>query len=463
VADYDVIVVGGGPGGYVAAIRAAQLGLDTAVVEEKHLGGICLNWGCIPTKALLRGADIAHTLREMQRFGFSAGDTGFDIAGLVRHSRATAKKLAAGVGYLMKKNGIDVIDGRARLTGKHRLAVDAEGRSGVYKADHIILATGARPRELPGIAIDGERVWSYFQAMVPEALPGSLLVIGAGAIGVEFASMYNDLGVEVTLVEALGQILPAEDAEIAAVARRAFEKRGMAIHTATRVEALTVKNGGLQGRLKGPDVDETVAVDRAILAVGVQGNIEGLGLEEVGVETNNGFIKADPWGRTNVVGLYAIGDVAGPPCLAHKASHEGVICVEALAGLGNVHPLDRDAIPACTYCRPQVASVGMTQAQAEGGGRAVKVGRFNLAASGKALAIDEAEGMVKTVFDAATGELLGAHMVGPEVTEQIQGFSIARTLEGTEEDLARTVFPHPTVSEAMHEAVLDAMDRPLNQ
>ena len=463
MADYDVIVVGGGPGGYVAAIRAAQLGLNTAVVEEKHLGGICLNWGCIPTKALLRGADIAHTLREMHTFGFSAADTGFDVAGLVRHSRATAERLAAGVGYLMKKNGIDVIEGRARLAGKHRLAVEAQGRSGDYKADHIILATGARPRELPGIRMDGQRVWSYFQAMVPEVLPASLLVIGAGAIGVEFASLYNDLGVEVTLVEALGQILPAEDTEIAAVARRAFERRGIKIHTQTRVEELVIQGEGLAARLRGPGVDESITVARAILAVGVQGNIEGLGLEQLGVQTRNGFIQVDPWGRTSAVGVYAIGDVTGPPCLAHKASHEGVICVEALAGTGNVHPLDRDAIPACTYCRPQVASVGMTQAQAEAGGRAVRVGRFNLAASGKALAIDEAEGMVKTVFDAATGELLGAHMIGPEVTEQIQGFSIARALEGTEEDLARTVFPHPTVSEAMHEAVLDAMDRPLNQ
>ena len=463
MADYDVIVVGGGPGGYVAAIRAAQLGLNTVVVEEKDLGGICLNWGCIPTKALLRGADIAHTLREMHTFGFSAADTGFDVTGLVRHSRATAERLAAGVGYLMKKNGIDVIPGRARLAGKHRLEVEADGKTAGYKADHIILATGARPRQLPGLVPDGKRVWTYFEAMVPEALPGSLLVIGSGAIGVEFASLYNDLGVDVTLVEVLGQILPVEDAEIAAIARRAFEKRGIKIHTQTRVEKLVTQGEGLAARLEGPGVDESIAVERAILAVGVEGNIEGLGLEEQGVQTRNGFIQVDPWGRTNAVGLYAIGDVTGPPCLAHKASHEGVVCVEALAGVGNVHPLDRDGIPACTYCRPQVASVGMTQAQAEAGGRDLRIGRFNLAASGKAVAIDEAEGMVKTIFDAATGELLGAHMIGPEVTEQIQGFSIARTLEGTEEDLVRTVFPHPTVSEAMHEAVLDAMDRPVNQ
>jgi dihydrolipoamide dehydrogenase len=463
VAEYDIIVVGGGPGGYVAAIRAAQLGLNTAVVEEKDLGGICLNWGCIPTKALLRGADIVHTLRAMQRFGISADNVRIDIAKLVRHSRATAEKLAAGVGYLMKKNGIDVIRGRARLTGKHRLAVDADGKASSYKVDHIILATGARPRQLPGLVADGKGVWTYFEAMVPGTLPESLLVIGAGAIGVEFASLYNDLGVDVTLVEVLGQILPEEDAEIVAIARRAFERRGIKIHTETRVEDLVTQGDRLAARLKGSGVDESIAVERAILAVGVVGNIEGLGLEETGVQTHNGFIQVDPWGRTNVVGLYAIGDVTGPPCLAHKASHEGVICVEALAGVANVHPLDRDGIPACTYCRPQVASVGMTQAQAEGNGRAVRVGRFNLAASGKALAIDEAEGMVKTIFDAATGELLGAHMIGPEVTEQIQGFCIARTLEGTEEDLARTVFPHPTVSEAMHEAVLDAMDRPVNQ
>jgi len=463
MSDYDVMVVGGGPGGYVAAIRAAQLGLKTAVVEEKRLGGICLNWGCIPTKALLRGADIAHTLRDLDRFGFSADNISFDIARLVRHSRLAADRLAAGVGYLMKKNGVSVIEGHARLDGKCRLAVEKGGKTDGYRADHIILATGARPRELPGIAIDGERVWSYFEAMVPEFLPASLLVIGSGAIGTEFASLYNDLGVDVTLVEVLDQILPQEDNEIAAVARRSFEKRGIRIHTGARVEELAPDGDGLRCRIRGNGVDELLDVDRAILAVGVQGNIEALGLEELGAETQDGFIRTDEWGRTNVVGLYAIGDVSGPPCLAHKASHEGVACVEKLAGVDSAHALDRNAVPGCTYCRPQVASLGMTEAEAEACGRAIRVGRFNLAASGKAVALAETEGLVKTVFDAATGELLGAHMIGPEVTEQIQGFGIARTLEGTEEDLINTIFPHPTLSEAMHEAVLDAMDRPMNQ
>jgi len=433
------------------------------VVEEKRLGGICLNWGCIPTKALLRGAEIAHTLRDLDRFGFSADNIRFDIAKLVRHSRLAADRLAAGVGYLMKKNSISVIEGHARLDGKCRLAVEKDGGTDTYKADHIILATGARPRELPGIGIDGKRIWSYFEAMVPETLPASLLVIGSGAIGTEFASLYNDLGVDVTLVEVLDQILPQEDGEIATVARRSFEKRKIRIHTGARVEELVPDGDGLRCRIRGNGVDASLQVERAILAVGVQGNIETLGLEDLGVATENGFIRTDPWGRTNLVGLYAIGDVAGPPCLAHKASHEGVACVEKLAGISNAHALDRNAVPGCTYCRPQVASLGMTEAGARAGGREIRVGRFNLAASGKGVAMAATEGLVKTIFDAATGELLGAHMIGPEVTEQIQGFGIARTLEGTEEDLINTIFPHPTLSEAMHEAVLDAMNRPVNQ
>lgn len=461
---YDVVVVGGGPGGYTAAIRSAQLGLATALVEEKRLGGICLNWGCIPTKALLKGAEIAHMLTDLDRFGFRAENIRFDLARLVQHSRAATDRLAVGVDYLMQKNGITVVEGRARLMGKNALSVrDKSGKEVQYASRHIILATGARPRQLPNVRIDGERVWSYFEAMVPESLPASLLVVGSGAIGVEFASFYADLGVAVTLVEIRDQILPAEDAEIAARARRAFEARGIRVHTAMQVVEVHGVDDELEVRLRGGRGGELVNVERIILAVGVRGNIEDLGLEAVGVQTRDDFIDVDEWGRTNVIGVYAIGDVTGPPCLAHRAAHGGVICVERLAGVPGVRPLAAEGLPACTYCRPQIARVGMTQAAAEGSGRHVRVGRFDLTASGKGIISGDHQGMVKTVLDAESGELLGAHMIGPEVTELIHGFSIARTAEATDEDLARAIFPHPTISEAMHEAVLDAMQRSLNQ
>jgi len=461
---YDVIVVGGGPGGYVAAIRAAQLGLNTALVEKKHLGGICLNWGCIPTKALLKGAEVAHTLAHAADFGFTTGEVSFDLQRLVQHSRDVAARLSGGIGYLMKKHGISVVDGYARLAGKGRLAVDTGGKSVEYRADHIILATGARPKPLPGIEPDGDRIWTYFEAMVPESLPASLLVIGSGAIGVEFSSLYNDLGVDVTLVEVLDQVMPLEDAEVSSFARQQFERRGITVHTSTKVTAVERHADSITCSLEEAGGNtHSVTVERVILSAGIQGNVEDLGLEEAGVATDRGFIVTDPWCRTSVAGVYAIGDVAGPPCLAHKASHEGVICVEKLAGVEGVHPLDRERVPGCTYCRPQVASVGMTEAEARAAGRSVNVGRFNLQANGKALAIGEATGFVKTVFDATSGELLGAHMVGPEVTEQIQGFGLAQSLEATEADLAHAVFAHPTLSEAMHESVLDALGRALHQ
>jgi dihydrolipoamide dehydrogenase len=458
------MVVGGGPGGYVAAIRAAQLGLKTALVEKQHLGGICLNWGCIPTKALLKGAEIAHTLAHAVDFGFTTGEVNFDIQRLVKHSRDVSARLTGGIGYLMQKNGITVIDGTARLSGKGSLTVTGIEGESTYRADHIILATGARPRALPGIEPDGKLIWTYFEAMVPETLPESLLVVGSGAIGVEFSSLYNDLGVDVTLIEVMDTIMPVEDAEISAFARKQFEQRGIKVKTSTRIESLEKGDDSVTCLLTGKDgSSETLTFDRLILCAGIQGNIENIGLEALGIETDSSFIKTDEWCRTNAVGIYAIGDVSGPPCLAHKASHEGIICVEKLAGVDGVHPLDKTRVPGCTYCRPQVASVGMTEAEARSRGYTVKVGRFNYQGNGKALAIGEADGFVKTLFDANSGELLGAHMIGPEVTEQIQGFGIAQSLEATEQELMHTVFAHPTLSEAMHEAVLDACGQAIHQ
>lgn len=461
---YDVLVVGSGPGGYVAAIRAAQHGLRTAVVERDRLGGICLNWGCIPTKALLHGADVAHTLANLRPLGFSASGVEFDMARLVEFSRSVSGRLSDGIGYLMKKNGIDVVRGSARLLDKGVVAVTAADESvSEYRADHVILATGARPRSVPGVVPDGDRVWTYFEALVPSELPKSLLVIGSGAIGVEFASLYNDLGTDVTLVEVAPQIMPVEDAAVAGHVRRQFEKRGIRIHTGASVSELTVGTNAVTVAVRSADgtIDEST-VDRVLVAAGIQGNVEDLGLEELGVEVERGFVTTDQWCRTTAFGVYAIGDVAGAPCLAHKASHEAVLCVDKLAGADHVRPLDRDYVPGCTYARPQVASLGLTEERARATGRRLQIGQFDLQASGKALAIGEADGFVKTIFDADSGELLGAHMVGPDVTEQIQGFGIARSLEATADDLAEVVFAHPTLSEAMHESVLAALGRPIN-
>jgi dihydrolipoamide dehydrogenase len=460
---FDLIVVGGGPGGYVAAIRAAQLGMKAAVVEREHLGGICLNWGCIPTKALLRSSEIYHLLHRLDDFGFSAKDISFDAGKVVARSRAVAKQLSNGVAYLLRKNKVTVFDGHGRLAGKGRLAVAKDGNPvAELAAEHIVLATGARARSLPGLEPDGEQVWTYKEAMVPPAIPKSLLVVGSGAIGVEFASFYHDMGAEVTVVEVLDRVLPVEDEEISAFARKSFEKQGIKIHTAASVAALERAGKGVTARIEADGKGSEINVERVILAVGIVGNVEDIGLENTGVVVDRTHIVVDEWLRTGEPGIYAIGDVVGPPWLAHKASHEGVICVEHIAGVNDVHPLDVHNIPACTYCRPQVASVGLTEKAAREAGYDVKVGHFPFIGNGKAIALGEPEGMVKTVFDSKTGELLGAHMIGAEVTELIQGYTIAKTLETTETELIRTIFPHPTLSETMHEAVLDAYGRAIH-
>ena len=475
--DYDVIVIGAGPGGYVAAIRAAQLGMRTAVVEHAHLGGICLNWGCIPTKALLRSAEIFHEIGEAKEFGVRIkGAAEVDLKALIGRSRRVAGELNTGVGFLLKKNGVDVIWGEARLAGQGAIDVvaasprlgaenpappkDARG-PGRYSARHIILATGARPRALPGMEPDGHLIWSYFEAMVPTAIPRSLLIAGSGAIGIEFASFYRALGAEVTVVEMLPEILPAEDPEIAALARKSFEKEGIRILTGAKVAAVEKGKDSITADIELGGKRERLTAERMISAVGVVGNVDGLGLQSLGVKTAGGLVETDGLGRTNVAGIYAIGDVAGPPMLAHKAEHEGVICVEAIKGLA-VHPLDKLRIPACTYSRPQIASVGVSEPRAKAEGRELRVGRFPFRANGKALALGERDGLVKTIFDAKSGELIGAHMIGAEVTELIQGFVIAMQLEATEEDLMRTVFPHPTLSEMMGESVLAAYGRALH-
>jgi dihydrolipoamide dehydrogenase len=461
--NFDLVVVGGGPGGYVAAIRAAQLGMNTALVEREHLGGICLNWGCIPTKALLRASDIFHLLHRLGEFGFSARDISYDPKKVVARSRAVAKQLSGGVAHLLRKNKVTVFDGEAQVAGKGKLSVSKNEKPVAdIAAPHIVLATGARARSLPGLEPDGKLVWTYKEAMVPEAIPRSLLVVGSGAIGIEFASFYRDMGAEVTVVEVLDRVLPVEDEEISAFARKSFEKQGIKIHTGATVKGLDRGSDNVTAHIEGGGKSFDVTAERVILAVGIIGNVEGIGLEGTGVKVERYHIVVDEWLRTGEPGVYAIGDVTGPPWLAHKASHEGVICVEKIAGVNDVHPLDLRNIPACTYCRPQVASVGLTEKAAREAGYEIKIGHFPFIGNGKAIALGEPEGMVKTVFDASNGELLGAHMVGAEVTELIQGYTIAKTLETTEAELIRTIFPHPTLSEMMHEAVLDAYGRAIH-
>jgi len=462
--EFDLIVVGGGPGGYVTAIRGAQIGGKVALVEEKHLGGICLNWGCIPTKALLRTSEVYHNMMHAADFGLSAEAVAFDLAAVVKRSRTVSKRLNAGVGHLLKKNKVTVFDGRGRLDGPGKVEVTADGKAVAgLKSKHVILATGARARTLPGLEPDGKFVWTYMEALVPDVMPKSLLVIGSGAIGIEFASFFHALGSEVTVVEVLPQILPVEDAEIAAHARKRFEKAGMKILTGAKVTGLKPGTDTVTATVED-DKGKTseLAVERVISAVGVVGNVEDIGLETTKAEVERGVIVADEYSRTAEPGVYAIGDVAGPPMLAHKAEHEGVVCVEKIAGLADVHPLDKLKIPGCTYCHPQIASVGLTEAKAVEAGHDVKVGRFPFIGNGKAIALGEPDGLVKTVFDAKTGQLLGAHMVGAEVTELIQGFVIAMNLETTEAELMHAVFPHPTLSEMMHESVLDAYGRAIH-
>ncbi|MDJ0936221.1 MAG: dihydrolipoyl dehydrogenase [Kiloniellales bacterium] len=462
--EFDLIVVGGGPGGYVAAIRAAQLGMKAAVVEREHLGGICLNWGCIPTKALLRTSEVYHYMQHAGDYGLSAKEVGFDLDKVVKRSRKVAGQLNGGVKHLLKKNKIPVFDGHGRLDGKagnlRKLHVSKDGKGVAdLTAKNVILATGARARQLPGLEADGKTVWTYKEAMVPDSFPKSLLVVGSGAIGIEFASFYRTMGAEVTVVEVLPRVLPVEDEEISGFAHKAFEKQGIKILTDATVKSLTRNARGVVATIQANGKSEEIGFERAIMAVGIVGNVEDLGLEGTAVQVDRSHVTTDQWMATGEPGVYAIGDLTGPPWLAHKASHEGVLCVEHIAGVENLRPLDTTMIPGCTYCRPQVASVGLTEAAAREAGHEVRVGSFPLQANGKALAVGETEGFVKTVFDARTGELLGAHMFGPEVTELIQGFAIARTLEATEAELERTIFPHPTLSESMHEAVLAAFGR----
>ena len=474
---YDLIIIGAGPGGYTAAVRAAQLGLKTAIVEREHMAGICSNWGCIPTKALLRSAEVYSHMAHAEEFGLKATKFDFDIAAIVERSRKIAGRMNNGVQFLMKQAKVDTIWGEATLTAPGEIKVAAMTKKpvepqwpkpkdtlgeGTYKAKNIIIATGARPRVLPGIEPDGDRIWTYFEAMKPPSFPKSLVVMGSGAIGMEFASFYRSLGAEVTVIELLPQVLPVEDAEIAAVVRKRFERRGIKILTEAKVTKVDKNKDGIVAHVELKDGSkQEIAGERLISAVGVQCNTENLGLEKLGVKLERGAIAIDAYGRTSVNGIWAIGDVAGPPMLAHKAEHEGVVTVETIAGM-KLHGLDRLRVPGCTYCEPQVASVGLTEAKAKEAGREIKVGRFPFRANSKAIALGELEGMVKTIFDAKTGELIGAHMVGPEVTELIQGFVVAIGLETTEEELFHSIFPHPTLSEAMKESALNAFGRALN-
>jgi dihydrolipoamide dehydrogenase len=452
-----VIVVGGGPGGYVCTIRAAQLGLKTAVVERDRMGGICLNWGCIPTKALLRSSEIWHLLHRLNEFGMSADNFKFDIEKIVARSRGVSKQLSDGVGFLMKKHKVTVIAGEAKLAGKGKLSVTKDGKAADYTAKNIVLATGARARTMPGLEPDGKLIWTYREAMVPTEFPKSLLVVGSGAIGIEFASFYRTLGAEVTVVEIMDRVMPVEDEEISALAGKAFTKQGMKLKLGTQVTELKKGANNVTCTLKDKaGKTESVTVDRVILAMGIVGNVENIGLEAAGIKVEKTHVVAGKYGETGVDGVWAIGDLVGAPWLAHKAMHEGVIVAEKIAGVKGVHPLNTSNVPGCTYCWPQVASVGLTEAKAKETGREIKVGKFPFIGNGKAIALGEPEGLVKTVFDATTGELLGAHMIGAEVTELIQGYVIAKTGELTDQELAHTIFPHPTLSEMMHESVLAA-------
>ena len=460
--NYDVIVIGAGPGGYVTAIRSAQLGLKTAVVEREHLGGICLNWGCIPTKALLRSAEVYRNMNHAKEYGLSCEKPSFDLDAVIQRSRGVSKQLTGGVGHLLKKNKVTVINGEAKFDGPKKIVVEGKD-AGTYTAKHYIIATGARARSLPGLEADGKVVWDYKKAMTPDKMPKSIVVVGSGAIGIEFASFYHTMGADVTVVEIMSQIMPVEDKEVAALAQKMMTKDGMKILTEAKVANLKRNADNVVVTVETKDgKKQEITVDRVISAVGVIGNTENLGLETTKVKVDRNVIGADEYSRTAEPGIYAIGDVAGPPMLAHKAEHEGVICVEKIAGVKNVHPIDPLKIPGCTYCHPQVASVGLTEAKAKDAGYDVKVGKFPFIGNGKAVALGEPEGLVKTVFDAKTGELLGAHMVGTEVTELIQGFVVAMGLETTEEDLMHTIFPHPTLSEMMHESVLDAYGRAIH-
>ena len=464
--EYDVVVIGGGPGGYVAAIRASQLGMRAAVVEKEHLGGICLNWGCIPTKALLRAAELRHNLEHLSDYGIEiTGNITVDLEKVVKRSRGVAARLSSGVAHLLKKNKVDVVEGTATLRGKsadkHIIAI-AGAKVSELHAKHVIIATGARARQIPNMEADGHQIVTYRDAMVPKTMPKSLIVVGSGAIGIEFASFYRDMGVDVTVVEAMDRILNAEDAEISNMAHKAFEKRGMTILTSAKLQKLEKTPQSVTATIEQQGKMQQISAERVIMAIGIVGNSENLGLEGTKVKFDRGHIVTDGYGATGEAGIYAIGDVTGAPWLAHKASHEGIICVEKIAGASDVHKIADNTVPGCTYCRPQIASVGLTEAQAKDKGHKVKVGRFPFLANGKAIALGDDEGMIKTIFDEKTGELLGAHMIGPEVTEMIQGYAIARTLETTEAELMQTIFPHPTLSEAMHESVLDAYDRAIH-